>query len=279
MLAPPKPELARAMAENPGAVIEEAAKQHGVTPRAVVEALPEAMRRFAPAASFVDAMGDIAGWGDVTLIVHTDDGIMEFTGAIPQGQVGRGYFNLMGSKGFHGHLRHERCGGLAFVERPFMGKLSVADRVLQRRRRHHVQGVRRPRREARAQGRPGRGLPRARGPDLRELTRSSCPPHPLSSAKQQNEGGAAMNGLTSTCAQRARQTFPSHRAQPRLGSARAWRYREREKPGRNDADPHSRPGTRQGRRGAACRHASCSIGTPAATGSRSCSCIPRPAAR
>ena len=46
-------------------------------------------------------MGDLAGWGDVTLIVHTDDGIMEFTGAIPQGQVGRGYFNLMGSKGFH----------------------------------------------------------------------------------------------------------------------------------------------------------------------------------
>ena len=125
MLAPAKPELVRAMADNPGAVIEEAAKQHGVTPRAVVEALPEAMRRFAPAASFIDVMSDLARWGDVTLIVQTDDGIMEFTGLIPQGQVGRGYFNLMGSTGFHGHLRHERCGGLAFVERPFMGKLSM----------------------------------------------------------------------------------------------------------------------------------------------------------
>jgi putative heme utilization carrier protein HutX len=31
-----------------------------------------------------------------------------------------------GSKGFHGHLRHERCAGLAFVERPFMGRLSVS---------------------------------------------------------------------------------------------------------------------------------------------------------
>jgi putative heme utilization carrier protein HutX len=125
MLAPAKPELVRHLAENPGAVIEEAAKQHAVTPRAVVEALPDAMRRFAPAERFVEVMGDLAAWGDVTLIVHTDDGIMEFTGPIPQGQVGRGYFNLMGSKGFHGHLRHERCGGLAFVERPFMGKLSV----------------------------------------------------------------------------------------------------------------------------------------------------------
>jgi putative heme utilization carrier protein HutX len=118
-------DLARALAADPGAVIEDAAKAHGATPRQVVEALPVAMRRFAPAAAFVDAMTDIAGWGDVTLIVHTDDGIMEFTGPIPAGQVGRGYFNLMGRTGFHGHLRHERCAGLAFVERPFMGRLSA----------------------------------------------------------------------------------------------------------------------------------------------------------
>ena len=125
MLAPAKPELVRYLADNPGAVIEEAAKQHTVTPREVVEALPAEMRRFAPADAFVPVMQDIATWGDVTLIVHTDDGIMEFGGPIPRGEVGRGYFNLMGSKGFHGHLRHERCGGLAFLERPFMGKLSA----------------------------------------------------------------------------------------------------------------------------------------------------------
>jgi len=120
-----KSELVRHMADNPGAVIEDAARQHGVTPRAVVEALPAGMRRFAPSDAFVVAMEDISTWGDVTLIVHTDDGIMEFTGPIPKGKVARGYFNLMGTTGFHGHLRHERCGGLAFVERPFMGKLSV----------------------------------------------------------------------------------------------------------------------------------------------------------
>ena len=71
-------------------------------------------------------MKDIATWGEVTLIVHTDDGIMEFTGPIPAGEVGRGYFNLMGRPGFHGHLRHERCAGLCFLERPFMGRLSAA---------------------------------------------------------------------------------------------------------------------------------------------------------
>jgi putative heme utilization carrier protein HutX len=125
MLTPPRPELARHMVENPGAVFEEAAKLHGATPREAVEALPAAMRRLAPATAFVEIMGDVANWGHVTLIVHTDDGIMEFTGPIPPGQVGRGYFNLMGATGFHGHLRHERCGGFAFVERPFMGKLSA----------------------------------------------------------------------------------------------------------------------------------------------------------
>ncbi len=31
----------------------------------------------------------------------------------------------MQPKGLHGHLRHERCGGVAFVERPFFGKSSA----------------------------------------------------------------------------------------------------------------------------------------------------------
>ena len=123
--AEPNSELVRHMADNPGAVIEEVAKQHSVTPRSVVEPLPAEMRRFAPAQAFVDAMDDISTWGDVTLIVHTDDGVMEFTGAVPKGKVSHGYFNLMGTTGLHGHLRHERCAGLAFVERPFMGKRSM----------------------------------------------------------------------------------------------------------------------------------------------------------
>jgi putative heme utilization carrier protein HutX len=45
---------------------------------------------------------------------------------VPAGSVSRGYYNVPGSKGFHGHLRHERCAGLAFVERPFMGRLSAS---------------------------------------------------------------------------------------------------------------------------------------------------------
>jgi len=113
------------MAENPGAVIEDVARERNVTPRAVIEAMPEMMVRIGPGSQFATAMQDIAQWGEVTMIVHTDDAIFEFTGAIPAGEVGRGYFNLMQPKGLHGHLRHERCAALAFVERPFMGKASA----------------------------------------------------------------------------------------------------------------------------------------------------------
>jgi len=117
-------DLRQKLSENPGVVFEDAAREHNVPPRAVVEALPDGMRRLAPGSAFIEAMDDIANWGDVTVIVHTDDGIMEFGGPVPKGQVSRGYFNLMGRTGFHGHLRHERCAGIAFVERPFMGRTS-----------------------------------------------------------------------------------------------------------------------------------------------------------
>ena len=121
MLSTELAELKAHMTENPGAVIEDVARQRKVTPRAVIEAMPPSMVRIG-GGEFAVAMADIAEWGEVTLIVHTDDAIFEFTGAIPAGEIGRGYFNLMQPKGLHGHLRHERCGAIAFVERPFMGK-------------------------------------------------------------------------------------------------------------------------------------------------------------
>jgi len=125
MLSTELADLKAYMADNPGAVIEDVARERKVTPRAVIEAMPEPMVRIGPGGHFAAAMQDIAEWGEVTLIVHTDDAIFEFTGAIPAGEIGRGYFNLMQPKGLHGHLRHERCGAIAFVERPFMGKSSA----------------------------------------------------------------------------------------------------------------------------------------------------------
>jgi putative heme utilization carrier protein HutX len=118
--------LIAALAAEPGAVFETVAKEHNATLRQTVDALPEAMRRYAPASRFVEIMGEVANWGDVTLIIHSDDGVMEFTGPIPAGSVGRGYYNIAGTTGFHGHLKHERCAGIAFVERPFFGRPSAS---------------------------------------------------------------------------------------------------------------------------------------------------------
>jgi putative heme utilization carrier protein HutX len=120
-----RPDLRAILAENPGVVVESAAAEHGVSCRDIVEALPEAYRRFAPGA-FVEAMGDIAGWGEVTTIIHTADGIFEITGPVPAGQVAQGYYNLMSRTGLHGHLRFERCAAIAFLERPFMKRSSAA---------------------------------------------------------------------------------------------------------------------------------------------------------
>jgi len=125
MLSTELADLKAHMADNPGAVVEDVARERKVSPRAVLEAMPESMVRIGRGGDFATAMGDIAQWGEVTLIVHTDDAIFEFTGAIPAGEIGRGYFNLMQPKGLHGHLRHERCAAIAFVERPFMGKSSA----------------------------------------------------------------------------------------------------------------------------------------------------------
>lgn len=118
-------DLAAYLAARPGAVIEEVARERQISPRAVMEALPPGMVKFGGGDAFGAVMNDIAGWGEVTLIVHTEDAIFEFTGDVPQGEVSRGYFNLMQPKGLHGHLRHENCGAIAFVERPFMGKATA----------------------------------------------------------------------------------------------------------------------------------------------------------
>ncbi|MDO8836041.1 MAG: ChuX/HutX family heme-like substrate-binding protein, partial [Vicinamibacterales bacterium] len=65
-------DLGAYMSQNPGAVIEDVARERKIAPRTVIEALPAEMVRIGRGDAFAAAMQDVALWGEVTLIVHTD---------------------------------------------------------------------------------------------------------------------------------------------------------------------------------------------------------------
>lgn len=109
-----------------GGAIEGLAEESGVTAREVVASLPKPARRFVPAGKFMAAMDDIAGWGEVSLVLRTADGVIEFISPLPKGDMAHGYFRLLGDAKIRAHLRYENCAAIAFVERPFMGRPSAA---------------------------------------------------------------------------------------------------------------------------------------------------------
>jgi putative heme utilization carrier protein HutX len=92
----------------------------------IIECLPESMWKRLDGERFVEILGEVAAWGGLTTIVHTEDVIMEFSGTFPEGSLGHGYYNLHGGSPLHGHLRADRCGGIYLVERPFMGTSATA---------------------------------------------------------------------------------------------------------------------------------------------------------
>jgi len=118
--------LAERLAKNPDGVLERIATEHGVSTKDVVAALPEAHQTFVSGDRFQDVMSDLEHWGEVLLIVHTQDVVLECVGRIPAGTIGHGYFNLHGDSPIGGHIRYEACTSIAFVSRPFMGRPSCS---------------------------------------------------------------------------------------------------------------------------------------------------------
>ncbi|MFT4274618.1 MAG: heme utilization cystosolic carrier protein HutX [Pantoea sp.] len=70
---------------------------------------------------FDEVWNNVADWGEVLLLVHTDDIIAEFTGKLPSGFHRHDYFNLRGKKGISGHIKTKNCAHIALIERQFMG--------------------------------------------------------------------------------------------------------------------------------------------------------------
>lgn len=107
-------------------VLEAIAAEYGLSPRAVAGCLPAETGARISGAHFQAVMDDVATWGDILLIVHTADLILECRGPLPRGQEGHGFFNLSGPGAIGGHIRHRSCTDIQFVSRPFMGRASHA---------------------------------------------------------------------------------------------------------------------------------------------------------
>ncbi|MBK5927691.1 heme utilization cystosolic carrier protein HutX [Rhodobaculum claviforme] len=119
----PTPEAAAiraALAATPEAALEDIAAAAGVPPGAVLDHLPAGEVTLVPGAAFVDVMRDLAGWGEVTVVLNTGPVILEAKGAVPLGRLGHGFYNLHGAP-IGGHFRAEACARIAFVSRRFMG--------------------------------------------------------------------------------------------------------------------------------------------------------------
>lgn len=119
-----RPSLRERLAKNADGILEQIARDYGVSTFEAVEALPEVHRAIVSGSEFERILAALTTWGPVVFIVHTPDIVLECEGPIPPGTVGRGYFNLHGDSPIGGHIKAENCKNIAFVMRPFMGRES-----------------------------------------------------------------------------------------------------------------------------------------------------------
>jgi putative heme utilization carrier protein HutX len=116
--------LIERLKQNPDGILEGIARDYGVSTFDVVEALPEEHRSILPGVKFEEVLAALTHWGEVLLIVHTPDIVLECVGKIPPGRLGGGYFNLHGDSPIGGHVKAHNCTHIVFVSRPFMGRPS-----------------------------------------------------------------------------------------------------------------------------------------------------------
>lgn len=122
--APPRPPLRERLADNADGILEQIAREYGVSTFEAVEALPVELCTIVPGSDFEKILTALTSWGAVVFIVHTADIVLECEGRIPPGSFARGYFNLHGDSPIGGHIKAENCASIAFVMRPSMGRES-----------------------------------------------------------------------------------------------------------------------------------------------------------
>jgi putative heme utilization carrier protein HutX len=115
-----------ALAEKADGVIEQIAAKAEVTPAEVLAVLPEGAAVVVAAQHWEPIWKDLSSWGDILMIVHTEDIVLEVEGSLPDGSEGHGWFNIHGDSPIGGHIRKERCVSIAFVDRGFHGRRSCS---------------------------------------------------------------------------------------------------------------------------------------------------------
>jgi putative heme utilization carrier protein HutX len=112
-----RPSLAARVAASPGDLLEQIAREYGVSTLEVVRNLPPGQGTVVPGDAFADIMQDITTWGDILFLIHNADIVLECTGPLPPGSFGHGYFNIHGASPIGGHIKAENCKAIAFVVR------------------------------------------------------------------------------------------------------------------------------------------------------------------
>ncbi|UXS02341.1 heme utilization cystosolic carrier protein HutX [Agrobacterium tumefaciens] len=117
---------AAALAEKPDGIVEAIAAKAEVTPAEILAILPEGAAVSAPAEKFNDIWNEIRSWGEVLMIVQTQDIVLEVPGHLPEGTEGHGWFNIHGDSPIGGHIKKDSCTAITFVDRGFHGRRSCS---------------------------------------------------------------------------------------------------------------------------------------------------------
>lgn len=107
------------LATEPDGTLEQVSEEYSASLYEVISLLPHST--VISGQHFDDVWNEVTQWGDIVLLTHSHDAILEHSGELPKGTHKHGYFNLHKTNGLSGHIKADHCTHIALVKRKFMG--------------------------------------------------------------------------------------------------------------------------------------------------------------
>jgi putative heme iron utilization protein len=126
--------------QQPDGVLDDVARGHAVPLRVVLDLLPGPAAKSAPGARFAEIWGDLVDWGQVTFIVHAEDGVFETKAPLPPGSEARGFYHSRGEPAWRPPAHCAMRGDL-FYRSSILRTPVLLAAIHQHRWRRHVQGL------------------------------------------------------------------------------------------------------------------------------------------